>query len=267
MNLTFPTLKPEDIEVKVKKITEKGAIALLYKTARVDMAVLDQVVGPLGWQCSYREVKGNMYCAISILNDDTGEWISKEDCGIESREDGEGNEKKGEASDSFKRAGFRWGIGRELYSSPFTFIPCATTKDAKGSFRMVNLFERYHVLSVEYDENKQMNYLVIVDSKGKVVFSFGKNAPKADKTETAATQSKPAAKPEFSEKVQYISAEQVQEIKDACVTPDGVKNDKNLITLNRFLKNYALTSLDHIPLKMYTSLIDQFDGIALPFDL
>lgn len=32
----FRVLKPEEIEVKVKQVTEKGAVALIYKTSRVD---------------------------------------------------------------------------------------------------------------------------------------------------------------------------------------------------------------------------------------
>lgn len=96
----IPTLQPEDIEVKVKQITAKGALGLLYKTARTDMEYLDKVFGIGNWQCDYREIKGNLYCTIDIWDDDKKTWVHKVDCGIESREDGEGNEKKGEASDA-----------------------------------------------------------------------------------------------------------------------------------------------------------------------
>ena len=60
-----------------------------------------------------------MYCGISIYDNDKKEWITKWDCGVESAF---GDKEKGEASDAFKRAGFKWGIGRELYTSPFIWI-------------------------------------------------------------------------------------------------------------------------------------------------
>ena len=117
--ITMRLLKADEIEVKIKQVKETGLVALLYKTARTDMDILDDTYGAENWQCEYEEIKGNMYCKIGIWSEKRNQWIWKQDCGIESREDGEGNEKKGEASDAFKRAGFKWGIGRELYTSPF----------------------------------------------------------------------------------------------------------------------------------------------------
>ena len=119
-------LTKDEIEVKVKQVTSKGAVLLLYKTARVDMAILDEIYGAMNWQCDYKVVNDNLYCGIGVRNNETNEWVWKWDCGIESRADGEGNEKKGEASDAFKRAGFKWGIGVELYTAPFTFAQVET---------------------------------------------------------------------------------------------------------------------------------------------
>jgi Uncharacterized protein conserved in bacteria len=181
MELKFPLLSAEDIEVKVKKITQKGAIALLYKTARVDMNILDAAVTPLGWKCSYRDVKGNLYCEISIYDNDKQEWVSKEDCGIESREDDEGNQRKGEASDAFKRAGFKWGIGRELYTAPFTFISCPTKQKTGGKgYDLANPFAQFSVKSIGYDDSGKINALVIVDDNGKQVYKFGQKPPSDD---------------------------------------------------------------------------------------
>ena len=45
-------------------------------------------------------------------------WVCKEDTGTESNTEAE----KGLASDSFKRAGFNWGIGRELYTAPLIYV-------------------------------------------------------------------------------------------------------------------------------------------------
>lgn len=167
--LVFPTLRPEEIEVKVKQISEKGAVLLLYKNARVDMNLLDKVAGPFNWSCSYRDIKGVLYCEISIFDEERNIWVSKEDCGIESRPDEEGNEKKGEASDSFKRAGFRWNIGRELYTSPFIFAKVETTQ-RNGKWALAK-FMTFSVSSIDYDEERNIKGLTIVDNDGNVVFS------------------------------------------------------------------------------------------------
>ena len=102
-HITFRTLKADEIEVKVKAVSEKGSVWLLYKTARTDMDILDETVGAENWECDYRTIKDNLYCGIGINTQKIGlhNWVWKWDCGIESREDGDGNEKKGEASDAF----------------------------------------------------------------------------------------------------------------------------------------------------------------------
>jgi len=175
----MPLLTADDIEVKVKKVTQKGAIALLYKTARTDMDMLDRVFGAENWQCRYEEIKGNLYCTI-LMRSESGDWVAKQDCGIESRSDGDGNEKKGEASDAFKRAGFRWGIGRELYTAPFTFLQVPTVSDGNG-YKLQNPFARFDVASIGYDDNRRINALTIVDDKGVVVFTYGKRLPEPGK--------------------------------------------------------------------------------------
>ena len=173
-DFNFPLLTADQIEVKVKQVTAKGAVLLLYKTARTDMELLDKVVGPMNWAVDYREIKGNLYCGIGIT-DDGEHWVWKWDCGIESRADGDGNEKKGEASDAFKRAGFKWGVGRELYTSPFTFAKVETEKNDRGQFVMKDKFARFNVAEIGYD-GRTVSRLVITDNKGSVVFSFGKGA-------------------------------------------------------------------------------------------
>ena len=154
MSRMFRSLTADEIEVKVKQVKENGLVCLLYKTARTDMDLLDETVGPANWENDYREIKGNLYAGIGIRQAD-GSLVWKWDCGIESREDGEGNEKKGEASDAFKRAGFRWGIGRELYTSPFVWIKSdyaeiqASTFNGKTKF---NCFDKFSVEKIKYDE-------------------------------------------------------------------------------------------------------------------
>lgn len=184
MDLNFPLLTADQIEVKVKQVTQKGAILLLYKTARTDMELLDNVVGPMNWAVDYREIKGNLYCGIGIT-EDGDRWVWKWDCGIESRADGDGNEKKGEASDAFKRAGFKWGVGRELYTSPFTFARVETEANDRGQgYVLKDRYARFDVKEIGYD-GRTVSRLVITDNHGKVVFSFGKDAMPVGSKEAA----------------------------------------------------------------------------------
>ena len=157
----FRLLDASDIEVKVKQVKKTGAVLLLYKTARTDMDILDESVGAENWTNDYREIKGNLYCGIGIRDGDA--WTWKWDCGIESREDGEGNEKKGEASDAFKRAGFRWGIGRELYTSPFIWVP-AEKMNITEYYGKCKTFDTFRVEKIAYDDNRRISGLSIVNN-------------------------------------------------------------------------------------------------------
>ena len=151
----FRTLNADEIEAKVKQVKPNGLVLLLYKTARTDMDLLDETVGPANWENDYREIKGNLYAGIGIKQED-GRTVWKWDCGVESREDGEGNEKKGEASDSFKRAGFRWGIGRELYTSPFIWIPSSKCEIVNGK-----CYDKFSVEAIAYDDSGKIRGLAI----------------------------------------------------------------------------------------------------------
>lgn len=103
----------DQIEFRVQSINKGGyATILAYKDARVDQQRLDEVVGPLNWMREHKD--GNRNCVVSIWCDDKKQWVSKEDTGTESNTEAQ----KGLASDSFKRACFNWGIGRELYDYP-----------------------------------------------------------------------------------------------------------------------------------------------------
>jgi hypothetical protein len=168
----FRKLNADEIEVRVKQVSEKGAVALLYKTARTDMQLLDETVGADAWSCDYKEIKGNLFCGITI------DGVTKWDCGIESREDNEGNEKKGEASDAFKRAGFRWGIGRELYTSPFIFLNVKTEKDKNGKF-VIPAFATFSVKSIGYEGNRISSLSIIDDKSGAVVYTFPRGGKQA----------------------------------------------------------------------------------------
>lgn len=114
----FRDLRKEDIDVRVAMCKQNGISLLLYKDARVDMDILDETVGSYNWKREHTFKDGKLYCSVSIWDKEKQQWISKEDVGTESNTEQE----KGQASDSFKRACFNWGIGRELYTAPFIWI-------------------------------------------------------------------------------------------------------------------------------------------------
>ena len=137
--MEFRTLTEKDIDVRVAMVKENGVSLLLYKDARVDMDILDESVGAYNWKREHTFKDGKLYCSVSIWDKEKQQWISKEDVGTESNTEQE----KGQASDSFKRACFNWGIGRELYTAPFIWIKpedCKIWQDSKGFLKCTDKF-------------------------------------------------------------------------------------------------------------------------------
>lgn len=160
----FRDLKADEIECRVQSVKQNGLVLLLYKDARVDMNILDETVGSSHWQREHYECKGNLFCRVGIhfreveLDGATNtrvvlrdEWAWKSDCGTESNTEAQ----KGEASDSFKRACFNWGIGRELYTAPFTWIPAEKCNISNGK-----CYDKFAVEKIVI-ENKQIIALAI----------------------------------------------------------------------------------------------------------
>lgn len=157
-------LKANEIEVRVAQATQYGTTWLLYKTARTDMEILDETFGAENWQNDYKVINGNLQGGIGVKFGD--EWIWKWDCGVESNTEKE----KGESSDAFKRAGFRWGIGRELYTAPDIQIDTKTVpvKEYNGKYKC---YEKLFVKEIEYTDGK-ITLLVLVNSKNTVVYNY-----------------------------------------------------------------------------------------------
>jgi hypothetical protein len=110
--LSIP-LAVDQIDFRVQSVNKGGyATILAYKDARCDMQRLDSVCGPLNWKREHS--RDNHNCTVSIWCPEAGHWVGKEDVGTESNAESQ----KGLASDSFKRACFNWGVGRELYDYP-----------------------------------------------------------------------------------------------------------------------------------------------------
>lgn len=147
MELKFRLLEASEIDVRVATVSENGCSLLLYKDARCDMNILDEKVGAMNWQRQH--TRDNANCIVSIWDDEKKQWISKEDTGTESFTEKE----KGIASDSFKRACFNWGIGRELYTAPFIWVnpDCVKITDKNGR---KTTYDRFKVEKILYEDGK-----------------------------------------------------------------------------------------------------------------
>ena len=161
----FRTLRADEIDCRIAQIKKDGSglSLLLYKDARCDQNILDETVGPMNWQRHH--TRDNRNCIVSIYDDEKKEWIEKEDTGTESNTERE----KGLASDSFKRACFNWGIGRELYTAPFIWIPaekCNISKDLK-------CFDRFTVQGIGYTDGVITGLVIKNQKTSKICYTFG----------------------------------------------------------------------------------------------
>lgn len=163
----FRLLKADEIDVRVAQVTEKGASLLLYKDARCDMNILDETVGMFNWKREH--TRDNANCIVSIWDKEKEQWIPKEDTGTESFTEKE----KGLASDSFKRACFNWGVGRELYTAPFVWVMADKLKMTEKNGKKTT-YDKFSVEKISYDENRQINGLSIVNQKCERVFVYFK---------------------------------------------------------------------------------------------
>jgi hypothetical protein len=188
--MKFRELKAEEIDVRQAQLSDKGCSVLLYKDARCDMNILDETVGSEGWQRKHYDCKGNLFCSVGIK---CGEiWVWKDDCGSESNVEKE----KGEASDSFKRACFNWGIGRELYTSPFLWIPVAKLKlDVKNGKNVT--YDKFSVEKIEYS-NGQITALTIINQRSETVFDTFKKSKQGKPPITPPEEIPPVLQPRIS---------------------------------------------------------------------
>ena len=160
-------LLADEIECRVATINENGLSLLLFKDARVDQKILDETFSPFGWRRSHQTIDGNLYCTVEIWDEDKEQWVGKQDVGTMSYSEKE----KGQASDSFKRACFNWGIGRELYTAPFIWISAAKVTIQKKGDKFV-ASDHFSVKEIVYNDRKEIKALVVVNSKNVVVFSY-----------------------------------------------------------------------------------------------
>ena len=170
MKLNEP-LKINEIDFRIQSINKGGyATVLAYKDARVDMNRLDAVFGVGYWQRKHTLINGNLFCSVGIFNKELNQWVWVEDVGVESNAEKE----KGQASDSFKRACFNLGIGRELYDYPLIQIKLLDNEFDKQTNKPTFNFKlkEWKWIS-QFDENKQLTFLGCTDNNNKVRFQYG----------------------------------------------------------------------------------------------
>ena len=274
----FRTLTSEEIDCRVATCKENGVSLLLYKDARVDQNILDETFGIFGWQRSHQLIDGNLYCTVSIRNPETGEWIHKQDVGKESNAEKE----KGQASDSFKRACFNLGIGRELYTAPFIWVPkelVTIKKDDKGKN---TTYDKFSVRSITIEGGKIVQLEIQNDTRKCVVYTYGtkkqNNAPAKNEQATVQNQQKqaPAKTPEEIEtEKSQIQKEKEEAAKKAL---EAISNEKIIQLKKMFfaykfaednlLAYYHLERLEQMTNAQYTDfgkkwkiLVKQWGGI------
>jgi hypothetical protein len=116
LSAPFPA---ESIDWRVGATTQdkKKGMALAYIDARVVMDRFDTICGPDGWANNYTPAGNMLICNIGVQMPG-GSWVYKSDgAGATDVE-----ASKGMASDAFKRAAVRWGVGRYLYDVPSPWV-------------------------------------------------------------------------------------------------------------------------------------------------
>ena len=171
-------LKKEEIECRVGTIGSKGLSLLLYKDARVDMKILDEVFTPTGWKRSHQSIDGNLYCTVEIWDEDKKEWVAKQDVGVTSYS----QQEKGQASDSFKRACTNIGVGRELYTAPFIWIPAEKCEIKKKTYgEGYETKDKFKVRDILYNADREIVNLSIENQKGIEVYRMRYEGNKGNK--------------------------------------------------------------------------------------
>lgn len=170
----FRELRADEIEVRVGVCREHGLSLLLYKDARCDARILDETVGPTNWENEFYECKGTLFCRVGIRCKDTDgdetyvKMVWKSDAGAPSNMEAQ----KGEASDAFKRACFKWGIGRELYTAPFIWIPAdkvELAKNQRGSWYCKNEFR---VAKIAIEDGRITGIRIVDANSGAIMKSW-----------------------------------------------------------------------------------------------
>jgi hypothetical protein len=178
MDLKFRPLEANEIDCRISMVKANGVALLLYKDARCDQKRLDETVGAMNWQRHH--TRDNANCIVSIWDNEKQQWIEKEDTGTESNTE----KAKGLASDSFKRACFNWGIGRELYTAPFIWIKKDDCNLTNGK-----CYDTFTVTDIGYTEGV-ITYLQIRNNSTKrICYEYNRQSKSAKPIEPKKAES------------------------------------------------------------------------------
>ena len=242
-NQAIRLLKANEIECRVAIVKENGVSLLLYKDARVDQRILDETFGLFGWKRSHQCIDGNLYCTVEVYDKETGEWVAKQDVGTM----GYAEKEKSQASDSFKRACFNWGIGRELYTAPFIWIPAADVAIKRNGDKLY-CSDHFSVRSITYNRDREIASLVITNdsNQGQAVYEMKAKAEKPKKNTAAGSGNKlqskaPASNGSALSKTQLQSLE--KELQRTGVGMEAVQ------------ERYKIKNPDSIPDELYGKIM------------
>lgn len=238
-NKTIRLLTADEIECRVGTISEKGLSLLLYKDARVDMRLLDEVYGPMNWQRTHLLIGGDLYCCVDIYDEQKQQWISKMDVGTESQSE----KAKGRASDSFKRASTSVGIGRELYTAPFIWLSANKCNIQPKGDKYIT-YDKFRVKDIKYNDNREITGLTILNQDGKVVYSL--NPAKGQTTNTGAENTPPAIQKAPSPTTP--TAEQMKQMTKEL--------ERTGVALDTVLSRYQISSVEEMTLPIFNNAMN-----------
>jgi hypothetical protein len=204
--MEFRLLRADEIDVRIAMVQSWGISLLLYKDARCDQNILDETVGSMNWQRHHN--RDNANCIVSIWDEAKQQWIEKEDTGTESNTERE----KGLASDSFKRACFNWGIGRELYTSPAMFVKPNKLKTFKTENGRFTCKDRFRVNDIIYSGKKIVKVDVLNESTGEVIV-FGETPEEKQKEQEVKEKKIGKVKGKALEKMLTDAGQDIEKIK------------------------------------------------------
>ena len=243
MDLEFRLLEADEIDCRIAQCNEYGVQILLYKDARCDQNILDEKVGALNWQ--RKHTRDNANCIVGIWDEDKKQWVEKEDTGTESFTEAE----KGLASDSFKRACFNWGIGRELYTAPQMFVKKENLKKHEQKNGKWICRDSFKVTDIKY-QDKKIVYVQILNISNGTPINFGKNTdPKPA----------PAEKPKAeAKKAEDIANLQISKEKAEALASKAVADN---IPLGCIVALYGVKDIESMTEKQHKNCIDNWEKV------
>ena len=257
---TIRLLRADEIECRVAVINERGLSLLLFKDARVDQRILDETFTPFGWRRTHQSIDGNLYCTVEVWDEKKQQWIAKQDVGTMSYSEKE----KGQASDSFKRACFNWGVGRELYTAPFIWVPATNANILKKGERYVTT-DSFYVRSIAYNDQREITALVIENGKGQRVYELkekpekttGTGTTKAAEEPRAAGTAKEAEKPKKTRTAKAVgTTKAAKAAKDLQVTEEQIRElyeelKRTGVLLENVLERYQIRDMGELTPEIY----------------